>query len=639
MSTPQHRPFTLEALQPPATRSAQWRRIPVVTRDALRMVWAASPRLAITATALQFVGAAVIGAQLLVGKRLLTELIAVSNDGRSAGSLLPSFLVLIAVTIVGGVVVAITANQQRQLGELVARYTFDRIIEVSAAVPLDAFETPAFHDQLARAKTSGSYRPMDMVNNITMLITAVLTSAGVLAVLFTIEPLLIPFVLLAAVPLLISTLYNSRQAYQFEYALTPQSRERMYLMDILTGRDSAKEIRVFGSIGFLSKRYDALSDERIAKLKDYLRQRLRVALTGTVASAIGTAVALGTLGAFLADGRIDVASAVTAGVALQLLSSRMSQVTSGLGRLVESGMFLDDFSTFIALGQALGHERRPKKPAGVVVRGSQREAREFQGLELDGVSFTYPGTDRPVLQDVDLRVEPGEVIALVGENGSGKTTLVKLITQLYQAHSGRVLWGGRDASEIPPDEIRADMTVLFQDYIQYFLSAGENIAMGRVERTPDQRTIEAAAVQGGAHDLISRLPQGYHTRLGRQFYGGHELSIGQWQRLALARAFFRGGGFLILDKPTTSLDPRAEHELFQQMRGLAEGRSVLMVSHRFSSVRTADRIYVMQHGRITEAGSHSELMARGGHYSELFSLQARAYLHEDTENPTSGALA
>ena len=626
--TQESRPFTLAALQPPRDRGSQWRRIPQVTREALKLVWAASPRLALMTTLLQVVGASVIGAQLLVGKELLQDLIDVSQDDRSVQSLLPMFGLLVLATVIGGVVTALTANQQRKLSELVGRYTFDRIVEVSAAVPLDAFETPTFYDQLSRAKASGMTRPIDMVTQVTLLITSVATSVGVGLVLLTIEPMLLPFSALAAIPLLFSRLYNSRQAYRFEYGMTAAGRERMYLMELLTGRDSAKEVRVFGATRFLGKRYDALSDERIEKLDEFLSQRLKVAIFGTVASAIGTAVALATLGYFLVDGRIDVAAAVTAGIALQVLNSRFSTITASLSKLVESGMFLDDFQGFLELGDQLGHERKSHAQDGVTLADAQREPKPFGGLELQKASFVYPGTSRPVLHEVDLRVEPGEIVALVGENGSGKTTLVKLICQLYQPHNGRVLWGGTDASEIAPDDIRADMTVIFQDYIQYHLSARDNIALGRVDRKPDEEAIIAAARQGGADRFLSALPQGYDTRLGRQFFGGHELSIGQWQRLALARAFFRGGDFLILDEPTASLDPRAEYDLFQQMRGLAAGRSVLMVSHRFSSVRSADRIYVLQDGRITETGNHAELMERAGHYAELFELQAAAYLGE-----------
>jgi ATP-binding cassette subfamily B protein len=225
-------------------------------------------------------------------------------------------------------------------------------------------------------------------------------------------------------------------------------------------------------------------------------------------------------------------------------------------------------------------------------------------------------------------VGPGEVVALVGENGSGKTTLVKLICQLYRPQSGRVLWNGVDAATLDPQDLRSDLTVIFQDFLHYHLTASENIEMGRVDLPHGPEEVSEAARRASAHEFIARLPEGYETRLGRQFYGGHELSVGQWQRLALARAFFRGGSFLVLDEPTAALDPRAESELFSQMRALSEGRSVLLVSHRFSSVRTANRIYVLKHGRVVESGSHAELMELGGTYAELFTLQAAAYLGE-----------
>jgi ATP-binding cassette, subfamily B, bacterial len=241
------------------------------------------------------------------------------------------------------------------------------------------------------------------------------------------------------------------------------------------------------------------------------------------------------------------------------------------------------------------------------------------------VSFAYPGVDRLALSNVSLEIGNGEVVALVGENGSGKTTLVKLLSQLYQPTAGQVLWNGIDAREYPCEEIRDQITVLFQDFVQYHLDADENIFLGRVDRPRHDSDVMDAAIQSGAHDFLSALPQGYATRLGRQFLGGQELSVGQWQRVALARAFFRGGELLILDEPTASLDPRAEHDLFARMRRLAEGRSVLLVSHRFSTVRSADRIYVLEQGRISEAGDHDQLMSLGGRYAELFELQASAY--------------
>jgi len=227
---------------------------------------------------------------------------------------------------------------------------------------------------------------------------------------------------------------------------------------------------------------------------------------------------------------------------------------------------------------------------------------------------------------VSLAVEPGEVVALVGENGSGKTTLVKLICQLYRPESGLILWNGADTDNLSPDDVRNEMTVLFQDYVQYHLSVRDNILLGRPERAGDDDAVRAAAAASGADRFLSHLPSGYDTRLGKEFYGGYELSVGQWQRLALARAFFRGGSFLILDEPTASLDARAEADLFAQMRELARGRSVLLVSHRFSSVRSADRIYVLEAGRMVEHGDHDSLIASDGLYAELFTLQAEAYL-------------
>jgi ATP-binding cassette subfamily B protein len=315
---------------------------------------------------------------------------------------------------------------------------------------------------------------------------------------------------------------------------------------------------------------------------------------------------------------------------MQQLSARLTTITGGVARLIESGMFLDDYRQFVALAAASGAapdadakvQARDERPARPATRGVAA------GVELEHVSFTYPTGTAPAVDDVSLEIRPGEVVALVGSNGSGKTTLVKLISQLYRPDSGRILWNGADATTLSPAAISSETTVLFQDYLEYHLTALDNIAFGRVERPRTLEDAVAAAQQTGADAFLSRLPNGYDTRLGLQFHGGHELSIGQWQRLALARAFYRGGSFLILDEPTASLDPRAERDLFVQMRKLSKGRSVLLISHRFSSVRSADRIYVLDQGRIVESGTHAELIGLDGQYAELFNIQAAAYLGE-----------
>jgi ATP-binding cassette subfamily B protein len=266
--------------------------------------------------------------------------------------------------------------------------------------------------------------------------------------------------------------------------------------------------------------------------------------------------------------------------------------------------------------------RVPARPAG---RSALEAAGPLRDLRADGVGFRYPGTDRDALEDVSVSIGAGEVVAFVGENGSGKTTLVKLLTGMFTPSRGRVLWNGADLRGIDVATIRPQIGVIFQDFVRYQLSARDNVGFGRSEVIDDADRLISAARRAGAHEHLSGLPEGYETVLGKEFAGGYDLSGGQWQRLALARAFFRDAPLLVLDEPTASLDARSEHEVFERVRELARGRSVLLISHRFSTVRSADRIYVMERGQVIEAGSHDELVAYGGRYAELFDLQASAY--------------
>jgi ATP-binding cassette subfamily B protein len=294
-------------------------------------------------------------------------------------------------------------------------------------------------------------------------------------------------------------------------------------------------------------------------------------------------------------------------------------------------LFLEDFTSFVA-PTAAAHAADPSSPVPAVP-----PLPPLSTLRVEAVTFQYPSSPAPCLHDVSIEIGAGEVVALVGENGSGKTTLAKVLAGLYPPLQGVVRWAEHDLRDFDPRAVRSSMTVLFQDFIRYHMTARENVGIGRWESIDDHEGIEAAARRAGADAALEALPARYDTWLGPEFFGGSDLSVGQWQRLALARAFFRDAELVVLDEPTSALDPRAEAELFSGMRALCAGRSVLLISHRFSSVRSADRIYVLQQGRIVEQGTHDELMVRGGVYAELFTLQASLYLGSSGERNEEGS--
>jgi ATP-binding cassette subfamily B protein len=602
---------TIYQLNQPADRSR--RELPRVIAGALKLMWAAGPRELATVAGVELVSAVGLAVAVLLGRDVLEALVQADQTGAGWKSFLPELVALAVLSILLTVAQALVGRQHQMLMELTTHEAQARILDVTAAVELAAYDDPAFHDRAARAQ-AGAMRGQQVVHGLIGLLQASAGTLGGIIALAAIQPVLLPVAALALLPAMIVSGRRADAFYRFAFGLTPADRERGYLMQLLTERDSAKEVRAMGLPGYLRRRWDRLYAARIEELRTVTRRQLRWSLLAALASALVIGGTLAVLIALALGGELSLASAAAAAGAMILIGQRLAYAGFSSEALLESAMFIEDYLAFV-------QDAPPGESHSVADGGPRR----MGGVAAEDVWFTYPSGETPALRGVSLRIEPGEVVALVGANGSGKTTLAKLLGALYLPDHGRVLLHGADTATADRAALRRDVAVVFQDFLRYALPARDNIALGRHDRSGDEAAIRAAAERAGADRDIEALANAYDTQLGPVFFGGVDLSLGQWQKIALARVFFRDAPFVILDEPTAALDARAEHELFARIRELFEDRSVLLISHRFSTVREADRIHVLDGGTVVEAGAHDELMARGGLYSELFSLQASAY--------------
>jgi ATP-binding cassette subfamily B protein len=453
-----------------------------------------------------------------------------------------------------------------------------------------------------------------MVQELLGLGGAMLAVGAIAVALLILQPLFCAFVLIAYIPVWFVTNRAGRLGYRQTVEQTERLRMREYLFDTLTTKGPAQEVRAFDVGTYLADRQDAIYRTLLTEARVVMRRRMRLALAGHALTGFLSAGSLAVLVWFVSSGRMSLSTAGSAAGAMVLLSGRLHGVAGSSGGLYENSLYLEDYVDFVAAS-----------PRIAAARPTARPSRSPVSVAAEGVSFIYPSRREPSLTDVSLTLNRDEVVALVGENGSGKTTFAKLLAGLYRPSNGRVTWDGIDIATLDPVEVRQHVAVIFQDFVRYLLPAHDNIALGAHARFEDRAAVERAAGAAGIGDTLAGLRSGYDTVLGPAYFGGSDLSGGQWQRVALARLFFRDAPVVILDEPTASLDPRAEAELYANMRSLFAGRAVLLISHRFGSARTADRIYVLRDGRVHEQGTHGELVAAGGYYSELFELQARQY--------------
>lgn len=617
-------PTTDELLAPPST-DRSLRRFPEQLGRALRLSWRAAPRPLLLVGALQVTSGLGAAVQVLAAKQVLAVVLDRAVP-LTVGRALPSVVVLALVTIGVRLCTVVAAEVSRVLSGRVQAYAICEVADAASAADLLNYERPQYHDLLQRAQLAASSRPVAMVNNLTTWLGSLTAIVGIGSVLVALEPLLVALLAVGVVPVWLTSRQASRALYRFAIEQTEGERQRNYLFLVLSHREFAAELRAFGLVGFFRRRLAGLYDGWTAALVSLTRRRVVISSVGAVLSAALTLATLLLLVDMISRGHLALSAAGAAAGAVVVLGERLHALGHGSGSLYEHTLYMQDFTTFL---QRWGEGRSTGNAPAVSGDGDGRRLPAplppFERLRAEDVTFTYPSRHQPALRGVTVEIRRDEVVALVGENGSGKTTLAKVLAGLYAPETGRVRWDGRDVAALDPDRVRRSSAVIFQEFGRYWMSAADNIAIGDTTRSDDRRAVVEAARRAHADRFVDDLPRQYDNVLGSEYDGGANLSLGQWQRIALARAYFRDAPFVVLDEPTASLDPKAEAALFGNVRSLYAGRSVLLISHRLASCRHADRIYVLHDGRVVEHGSHDELMALDGRYAELFRLQATAY--------------
>jgi ATP-binding cassette, subfamily B, bacterial len=607
-----HRPRS--AAPAPATwreRIRALRNIPPL----LRMLWDNSPSITAATVVLRLVSALIPAGQLVIGKLIIDQVV---NSIRGLPVNPHRIWVYlgyeIALVVLSDLLSRAVNLCDSLLGDKFTNYITLRLMEHASQLDLVSFEDPVFYDKLERARRQTTAR-LGMLAMLAGMGQQLVTLFSLAAIVVSYSPWFLVLMIAAVVPAFLGETKFAMLAYSILYRWTPERRELDYLRMLGASSQSAKEVKIFGLGQYLADRSRELFDRFYRENKALAIKR---AVTGSLLNLLPTASYYAAYVLMLVrtlSGALTVGSLTLLAGAFARSRSLIENLFSSLNNIAEQALYVKDLFDFF--------ETRP----GIVSPPNALPApRPIQsGFEFRDVSFAYPGSDRQVLQRVSFRFDAGERIALIGENGAGKTTLVKLLARLYDPTEGSILLDGVDLREYDVDSLRGEIGVIFQDYMRYDMLVRENIGFGRIDELDNHPRIESAARKSLAEPLIAQLTRGYQQMLGRRFDNGVDLSAGQWQKIALARAYMRDAQVLILDEPTASLDARAEYEVFLRFADLTRDRMAVLISHRFSTVRMADRILVLADGEIVEQGSHQQLVALGGRYAELFELQAAGY--------------
>ena len=518
--------------------------------------------------------------------------------------------------VVNALMTAASTISQQVLSDRVSQTIRLRVMAHASRLDLAFFEGSASYDLIRQAQDEAPSRPVVMLTSVFSLIGTGITFASMIALLLSISPLLALVAILSPIPAFIADSRYGARSYRFAVWTSPIRRRMDYLSTLVTTDTYAKEVKLFGLGDYLVDRFRRLSEVYFDRNRKLVTERnLRGTAWGLVTTVTSSLTYL-YIALEAVNGRLTVGDLLLFTQASNTVQSSVSQLFNGFSGMYENNLYLDNLYKLL--------DTEPSVVAPVRARPVPEPLRGH--VVFEDVTFAYPGTDRVALNGVSFEIRPGQTTAVVGRNGAGKSTLFKLLCRLYDPTSGRILLDGVDLREMDPDKLRLHISAMFQDYVTYQATAAENIGLGDLARVSDRERIERSAVDGGADELVRGMSRGFDTPLGRWFNEGANLSGGEWQKIVLSRAFMRDSPLLILDEPTSALDAQAEYDLFERLRNLSRGRTTLYISHRFSTVRQADRILLLDNGKLAEYGTHNELMAADGGYAHLFTLQAAAYL-------------